>query len=303
MSSFLERQQAAFSGSLASAASKISGGAKRPLAPPSPSPSVASTTSAAPGASGSTPTKNNKSKRPDGATIYSQPENTGVGTELGTNMLYAVQNLKEKDRPLTLAEIVDNLSVSRREEAYHMALVDRLRNNPRIQWVPDPKLSEQTWKSGTYVHRPIIPNVKNKVQLLGFLQKKKDANGVAVKDLKDGWPSCEDAIGELEREHKILVVRTKKDNHPRMVWIDDASLWHPVDPEFQNMWHKVEVPSLDDIVRRLSQVGQKPTSEDPRLKKIAAPKVEKKKKRAVRRSGKTTNTHMEHLLKDFANHK
>ncbi|KAJ9151152.1 Transcription initiation factor IIE subunit beta [Pleurostoma richardsiae] len=295
--SFLERQQAAFSGSLASAAAKMSSSTKRPLAPPSPSPSVASTTSVAP--AGTTPTKGKKS-RDAGGVIYSQPENTGLGNELATQMVYAVQHLKERDRPLKLDDILDHLSATRQPESFQVSIMERLRASPSVQWIPDPNLSEQTWKSGTYVHRPKIPGVKSKTQLLAYLQSLADAKGVEVKDLKDGWKDADQGIADLEREHRVLVVRAKKDGTARWVWPNDPTLCHTVDPEFRNMWHKVEVPSVDDIVRRLTQVGQKPTSEDPRLKISNAPKVKKEKKRAVRRSGKTTNTHMEHLLKDFA---
>jgi len=292
MSSYLDRQRAAFSSGLASVADKIQ--VKRP-APVSPSPSIASTTSAA---AGGTPTK--KAKRDVAATIYSQPENTGVGASIGTNLVYAVEYLKQNSKPITLEKVLNHLNLNKEPEAHQKEIVERLRNHPRIAWNPDPALSEQTWGSGTYEHKPIIPNVKDKTALLKYLQLRTDAQGVTVKDLKDGWPDCEAAISQLEAEKKILVVRTKKDNHPKMVWLDDPTLSHDVDQEFQTMWHRVEVPGPDDIVRRLVAVGQKPTSEDPRTKLAAAPKEKKQKKRVQRRTGKATNTHMEHLLKDYS---
>jgi transcription initiation factor TFIIE subunit beta len=292
MSSYLERQQNSFTSGLSAAASKLSGG-KRPLAPPSPSPSITSTTSAA---AGTTPTKKDR----DVPTVFSQPANTGTGNSLLAQMTYVIDWLKQKDEPKTVHEILEYISGRNKSQEEQEEFANFVRNNPHIQWIPDPSLSEQTWRSGTYLHRPLIPNVKTKTQLLGYLQKRVDAQGVSVKDLKDGWADCEAAIDDLEREHRVLVVRWKKDNHPKTVWINDASLVHPVDPEFQTMWHKVEVPGVDMIVQRLSAVGQKPTSEDPRLKMIATPKVEKKKKRATRRQGKATNTHMEHLLKDYS---
>jgi len=293
MSSYLERQQQAFASSLASAASKIQ--VKRP-APVSPSPSVTSTTSAAAG-----PTPGKKAKRDAGATIYSQPENTGVGVALGTNIVYAVDYLKKNTGDtVSLARLFSYFNWNKEPEPFQREIVERLRGHPRVAWNPDAALPEQTWRSGSYEHRPVIPHVRNKTALLAHLQRRNDAQGVTVKDLKDGWPDCEEAIAELEREHKILVVRTKKDNHARMVWSNDATLFRAVDPEFQSLWHRVEVPSLDDIVRRLAAVGQKPTSEDPRTKMVAAPKEKKQKKRVQRRGGKATNTHMEHLLKDYS---
>lgn len=296
--SFLERQRAA------NAASKtvvdLTKDSKSTLAPPSPSPSVASTTSAlaGPGTAASTP----KKKRPgDGVDIFSQPALTGTGTELGTQMVYAVNHLKEKDKELSITDIVDHLTRRPVAEQEWTELVENLRKHPRVKWTPDPSLTEQNTRSGTYRHNPVIPGVKSKETLLAYLQAKKDAMLVHVKDLEDGWPKDRlyPAITELEREHKILVVRTKKDNHPRYVWQDDPSLWHDVDHEFQAMWHKTNIPALDDINRLLLQAGQKPASEDPRLKVINA-KVEKAKPKKKKKAPRNlTNTHLKGHLSMF----
>jgi len=304
MSSSLERQQAAFAGSMSAAASKLTGGSKRALAPPSPSPSVGSTASAA---AGGTPRKDRDTPGLSGSSghpiVYSQPANTGMGDSIIAQMTYTVSWLRTKEEPQTYLDVLGYLSGTNRSEHDQEFFVEQMRSHSQIQWIPDPTLSEQTWRSGTYIHKPAIPNVRTKTQLLGYLQKKTDASGVLVKDLKDGWPDCEAALTELEAEHKILVVRAKKDGVAKMVWLDDPSLFHPVDPELKVMWAKVEVPGLDTIVQRLKLAQQKPTSEDPRDKLLAAPKVEKKKKRAQRKTGKSTNTHMVHLLKDYSHMK
>ncbi|EGS19666.1 putative transcription initiation factor [Thermochaetoides thermophila DSM 1495] len=271
------------------------------LAPPSPSPSVGSTASAAPGG-GPTSVGTPRKDRDGAPIVYSQPDRTGTGENIISQMAYAISWLRSKEEPQTYWDVLSYLSATSRPESEQEYFVDQMRRNPQIQWIPDPDLSEQTWKSGTYVHRPIIPGVKSKDTLIAYLQKKQDASGVSVKDLKDGWPDCEQAIAELEREHKVLVVRAKKDGAARMVWLDDPSLFHEVDPELKLMWARVEVPSVDTIVQRLLAAQQKPASEDPRLKQAAnAPtQQDKKKKRAQRRTGKATNTHMEHLLKDYS---
>jgi transcription initiation factor TFIIE subunit beta len=299
MSSYLDTQKSVLKNALASTGGKISaksapsGSLTASLAPPSPSPSIGSTTSK------NETTPNAKRKRDATAPIYSQPENTGFGNDVLTQMTFAVEYLKKKDEAKAITDILDHLSLVKYNESHKQTLVEQMRRHPRIQWVPDPALSEQTWRSGAYLHRPLIPGVKNKTSLLAYLQRKIDATGVSVKELKDGWPDCEESLAELEREHRILVVRTKKDNHPRMVWINDPSLCNDLEQEFKIMWHRVQVPSIDDIVRKLSAVGQKPTSEDPRLKAANLPKAKQQKKRAQRRPGKSTNTHMEHLLKDY----
>lgn len=301
MSSSFDRQQVSFLSSMSAAASKLGSGAgtKRSLAPPSPSPSVGSTTSAAAGSL--TPRRADRDT-PAANIVYSQPALTGTGDSIISQMAYAVSWLRGKDEAQLCVDVLGYLSATARPESEQEFFVDQMRRNPQIQWIPDPALSEQTWRSGTYAHRPVIPGVKNKTQLLAYLQKKTDASGVSVKDLKDGWPDCESAINELEKEHRVLVIRAKKDGAARMVWLDDASLFHEIDPQLKLMWARVEVPSTDNIVARLVAAQQKPASEDPRIKAAQAPK-ENKKKKAQRRSGKSTNVHMEHLLKDYSHMK
>lgn len=301
----MDRQQASFLSSMSAAAAKLGPGAgtKRSLAPPSPSPSIGSTTSAA--AAGSlTPRRDRGADTSAGTNIvFSQPALTGTGDSVISQMAYAVSWLRSKDEPQTCVDVLGYLSATARPEKEQEYFVEQMRKHPQIQWIPDPALSEQTWRSGTYVHRPTIPDVKNKTQLLAYLQRKTDASGVSVKDLKDGWADCEAGIAELEKEHKVLVVRAKKDGAARMVWLDDPSLFHEVDPQLKLMWSRTEVPSVENIVARLVAAQQKPASEDPRIKAMQAPKAEKKKKRVQRRTGKSTNVHMEHLLKDYSHMK
>lgn len=304
MSSYLEKQSSAFKGTLASAASKLSNPssikgatlakAAASLTPGSPALSQVS--------DGGTP-RGAKRKRDAGPDIpFSQPQLTGYGAEVKTNMTFAVDYLKgKKGVTKTLADIIGHLSLLSQSEEHKKQLAEGLRGHPRVEWRPDGNLTEQTWQTGTYKHRPIIPGVHDGVTLLAHLQRKTDASGVAVRDLKDGWPDCEDTLTEVENEHRILVVRTKKDNLPRYVWADDPSLFHSVEPEFQNMWQRVQIPSLDDMHRKLTNVGQKPTSDDPRKAKDGAGgKPKTQKKRSGKRIGKVTNVHMAHLMQDFS---
>ncbi|CZR57121.1 related to transcription initiation factor IIE, beta subunit [Phialocephala subalpina] len=297
MASYLAKQQAAFKSDAMSAAPKVAT-KQRSLAPPapesapSPAPSNASNASKSEG-------KDMKRKREPQNVVYSQPAATGYGTEAFTQVTYVIEFLKKKNEPKTFREILEYLSQVNADDRTKVLIARILRQHERVHHTPDPNLKVQSYDSGLFEHKPII-NVRSKKDLIAYLQAKVDAQGVSVKDLKDGWPDCEDAIDELEKEHKILVTRTKKDNHARMVWGNDPTLHHEVDFEFQDMWHKTELPSVDELVRKLQDAGQKPASEDPSKRIKAAPKPKEKKKRAPRRGGKTTNTHMAHLLKDFS---
>lgn len=292
MSSYLEKQQAAFKSEVKAVSSQVT--AKRslaaPVSAPSPAPSNASNTS-------KSENKDVKRKREPTNVVYSQPAATGYGTVAFTQVTYVIEFLKKKDEAKTFKEILEYLSQVHADEGTKRLIIQILKKHDRVRWIPDPQ--SKVWDSGTFIHNPII-NVRTKNDLIGFLQIRADAQGVSVKDLKDGWPDCEDAIDELEKNHKILVTRTKKDNHARMVWINDPTLVHHVDHEFHVMWRQVELPSVDELVRKLMDAGQKPASEDP-SKRIKAPtKPKEKKKRAARKGGRTTNTHMEHLLKDYS---
>jgi transcription initiation factor TFIIE subunit beta len=293
MSSYLEKQQAAFTSNVISAAPKISNKrtfAAQPASAPSPAPSNASNAS-------KTESKDPKRKREPQSVVYSQPATTGYGTEAFTQVTYVIDFLKKKAEPKTFQEILEYLSQVHVEEAKKRLIISILKKHDRVRWIPDSQ--SKSWDSGTFIHRPII-NVRTKNDLVAYLQTKPDAQGVSVKDLKDGWSDCEDAINELESEHKILVTRTKKDNHARMIWSNDPSLVHKIDPEFQVMWRQTELPSVDELVRKLQEVGQKPASEDPSKRVKAPPKPKEKKKKPPRKGGRTTNTHMEHLLKDYS---
>lgn len=292
MSSYLEKQQEAFKSNVISAAPKVSNKrtlAAPPVSAPSPAPSNASNVSRNEG-------KDSKRKREPENVVFSQPAATGYGTEVGTQITYVIDFLKKKDQPKTIQEILEYLSQVHVAPEKKRLIASILKIHERVTHIRDPKNND--WDSGTFVHKPII-NVRCKLDLIAYLQKKSDAQGVSVKDLKDGWPGCEAAIDELEEEKKVLVTRTKKDNHARMVWLNDPSLLHTVDPEFQVMWHKTELPSVDDLVRKLISANQKPASEDPSKRIKPLPKPKEKKRKAPRKGGRTTNTHMEHLLKDY----
>lgn len=300
MSSYLDRQSAAFSSGAAAAASKVS--RPKTLAAPTSAPSPAASQVSSNGdPKESKDAKDAKRKRdlPAQNIVYSQPADTNFGTHAYTQVTYVIEFLKKKDEPKSFQEILEYLSQMHLPEQGQRALATILRKHGRIEWMPPPDAKSRTWDSGTFKHKPIIA-VRSKTDLLAYLQKRADAQGVSVKELKDGWPDCEAALTELENAHKILVTRSKKDNYARFVWANDASLYYPVEYEFVKMWNDIKLPeNNDDIVNKLLQAGQKPASEDPAKRVKAALKPKDKKKRVARKGGRTTNTHMQHLLKDY----
>jgi transcription initiation factor TFIIE subunit beta len=298
MSSYLEKAQKAFRSDVQGAAAKVSN--KRTFNDPKPS--TASPTPKNPTPSPSKQDKDKEAKRKREAaapTVFSQPADTGRGTDTQTQIIYIRDYLRNKGDERSWQEIYDYLGLNRTHSLQdQLLLVGILQKHPYVEWIPDPKKKAQSWDSGTYKYRPKI-NVRNKDDLIAYLQRKADAQGVLVKDLADGWADCEQGITELENEYRVLVTRTKKDGKARMVWANDPTLVHEVDTEFQMMWLQTELPAPDDLVRKLIEAGQKPASEDPSKRVKGPSKAKEKKKRPPRKGGRTTNTHMEHLLRDY----
>ncbi|KAI0189648.1 hypothetical protein F4808DRAFT_34021 [Astrocystis sublimbata] len=302
---------------------KMNNNGKR-LAPPSPAPGA----NGSPTKSDGTPTSSAKRQKrehgsslrdrattPTPAAAAAAAKATDFGTHMMTQLTYVVDFLKSKRAAKTLQEVLDHLTLHNLPEHQQHIFVNLMHKHSRIEHVPAPKGAKTAsdkdkdkdkqlpaWRTGKYQFKAKIPGVHNKMTLLAHLQQKTDASSLSVKDLKDGWPDCDGAITELEKEHKILVVRTKKDNHAKFVWIDSPRLSHAVDPEFLNLWHRTELPVPDDMVRKLVAIGQKPASEAPSLNVKAGNKAAKKRK-AARPPKHQSNAHMAHLLKDYSHMK
>ncbi|KAI1814877.1 hypothetical protein GGS20DRAFT_375425 [Poronia punctata] len=240
------------------------------------------------------------SPTPTPAAAAAAAKATDFGTHLMTQLTYVVDFLKAKGVPKTLQEVLDHLTLGHLPEPKMRLFVGLMAKHQRIEHIPAPKdvAQEDRWRMGTYQFKAKIPGVHDKISLLSHLQQKRDASSLSVKDLKDGWPDCDQALTELENEHKILVVRTKKDNIAKFIWLDDARLWNTVDTEFIAMWHKCELPAPDDMVRKLIAVGQKPSSEAPQNVAKVTTKAAKKRK-STRPAKHQSNAHLAHLLKDY----
>lgn len=225
------------------------------------------------------------------ATIYSQPASTSTGQDARTNVLYAITRLKEKSpqaipRDELIAHVLPRQAVSNDPQRVGLFLTF-LNNNEKVTYHRD---------TDSYSFRP-LHDIFTADDLLTYLQKQETATGISVRDLKDGWADVETTIDRLENEHRLLVTRNKKDNHPRMVWIDDATLWLTVDGEYKDIWENIPVPEKpDDVIQALKSAGFKPagTVSQPKTKKV------EKSKKKVRRGHKTTNTHMAGLFKDYS---
>lgn len=217
--------------------------------------------------------------------VYSQPTDTALmGQHMMTLVHHTITYLKLKEVPQTPAQIASYLSIPMTAD-----LLFVLKENERLTWNP---------VSETFDYKP-IHNIRSAQALLAHLQQQTTAQGLQVKELKDGWAGAVDTIADLEERGDILVTRTKKDNQPRMVWINDKSLDIEVEDEFKAIWHKIPIPPAAELPGELEKAGLKPTSVDPStVKKESKGGQQKGRKKAQNRRVKVSNTHMTGILKD-----
>ncbi|EPS33199.1 hypothetical protein POX_a01809 [Penicillium oxalicum] len=289
--SYLQQQLKSFNASVVESANRLP--PQRRMAGNNPSASASSSLgpSSAPTPS---PVGDLKKKRHDADIVYSQPANTGTGKDIMTQVLFAIEHMKTKAVPLKFADIVSYLSLQHRanDPAYVQALRSILQRHEKVDFDPAGAGGE-----GTFSFRP-PHNVRNAEQLLQKLQSQKTAAGMSVRELREGWLNVEETINQLEREGKLLVTRNKKDDHAKMVWANDPSLIEHFDPEFKQIWEKIKIPDPQAVKEALDKAGILPTNKNKVMKPRM--KVEQKKTKKPRRSGKTTNTHMQGILRDYS---
>lgn len=254
---------------------------------PSPRPSTTASSSA---------TQDLKRKRPDIGEngSYSQPADTGSGREVMTKVVYAIDYLKSKDRPISFSDIWNYLSIPMDQEQHRTVLRQALVAHPKVDYEPRGLDGQPSFR-----FRP-MHNVRSGEELKGYLQRQTTAQGISVRELRDGWPSAIAEIEEMESKGELMVTRNKKDNVPKMVWPNDPSLSQHIDEDFQNFWHKIKLPANPSDMRlELEKAGLTPTSQIKEAVKVLGNKD--KKKRINRKAGKSTNTHMAGILKDYSN--
>ncbi|KAF2706278.1 transcription initiation factor IIE, beta subunit, partial [Pleomassaria siparia CBS 279.74] len=236
-----------------------------------------------------------KRKRTDDVTpatvVYSQPQETGTGNHVYTQLTYTIEHLRNTQKWMTFKEIMDYLNIQEHEHQTRAQLQVLYRSqNPanRVEYNP---------RTDTYRYKPKY-DIRSTAELQGWLQTQKSAQGLSVKDLKDGWSNVQDDIKKLEDKQQILVKRNHKDSQAKTVWFNDPSLMHKMDDEFKHQWHGILLPANpDDLRNKLIGAGLKPSSA-PR--EAISTKGKEKKRKTVRHSGKQTNNHMQNILKDFS---
>ncbi|KAF1991800.1 transcription initiation factor IIE, beta subunit [Aulographum hederae CBS 113979] len=150
----------------------------------------------------------------------------------------------------------------------------------------------------SYRFKPRYP-VRNEKQLKSFLQEQISMRGFAVAQLKEGFPDVGGCVDKLAQHDEVLLWRDKK-NMPKMVWANDPSLKIQMDKTFVTKWHEIALPAAqDDLRKKLEAAGIKASSQKKAPLKVGP----KQKRKAPRRGGRQTNTHMTNILKDYSHRK
>jgi len=218
--------------------------------------------------------------------VYSQPADTGTGTNVNTQLVYAVNHLKSTPNPMRLQDlaIVTNTPLDT-----DSALLEKFKAHDKVQY--DPKTDLYSYKHEF--------TFRNKAALLTEIQRQtRKGGGISVRALKESWKEAPQAIEELEKEGEVLVTRTMKDGQLRMVFWNEIKPTEeaggmPVEKEFNDLWHSLKVPNDVDLLRQLASEGLQVTASETVIPKV--PTVKKKGKRGGaprQRPVRITNTHL-----------
>lgn len=290
MADKLNRQLASFKQELGDVTTRNINSSRPAGAAPSSTPARTSTPKPTVASGTATPKRNHED-------AFSGPlaSNQGHGQELLTQVHYAVDKLKKNNLdPISFDDLISYLSLPNDAQRRIPLIKRALQDNPSVDFVPKARSGNG---KDSFRYRPKHP-VTNAEQLKDYLARQTTAQGILVKELKDGWPDCHKAIDELEKQHYLLATRNKKDGLAKMVWPDSPSYHTHISGDFKEFWMKTKLPVTEGEIRNeLEKAGITPTSQVKEIKK----EIRKNdRKKASRRGGKTTNVHMAGILKDYS---
>jgi len=257
-------------------------------APAQPAPSVSTSTA------DDSADKKGKKKKPKANIVFSQPADTGTGTNINTQLVYAVSQLKSNGNPMRLSDlaIITNTPLDT-----DRVLLEKFKHHDRVAY--DPKTDLYSYKHDF--------NVRSKPELLTEIQRQtRKGHGLSVRSLKESWKEAPQAVEELEKEGLVFVTRTVKDGQLRMVFFNEVKGDDQgpieVDQEFLDIWHSLAVPNDTDLLKDLHNEGLHATAAEATILKAPTTKKKGKKSAPRQRQARIINTHMRNeidLSKDY----
>lgn len=203
-------------------------------------------------------------------------------SHLSTQLHLAVECIKQQEHPIHIDKLKECLSFEITNNLLSLLKnIDKIRHN-----------QENDTLEYVSLHKILTED-----DLLLFLKKQTTFKGVSIDDLKDGWPSYLKVINDLEAKSKIIVLRSKKENLPKLVWFNSLPEVKSVDDEFKEIWFKIQIPEGNALYDELIKNNIKTSGKHPDLMKKRPLQQDKQKKKTRKR--KITNIHMKKILKDY----
>ncbi|KAF8512099.1 hypothetical protein BU17DRAFT_96631 [Hysterangium stoloniferum] len=210
-----------------------------------------------------------------------------------TQLVYAVDHLKSNGNPMRLQELAIVTDTPLMSDP---TLLEKFKAHDRI--VHDPKTDLYSYRHDY--------TFKNKASLLTEIQRKtQNGGGISVRLLKESWKEAPQAVEELEKEGDVLVTRTMKDGHMRLVF------WNEIRPDEESGGMRVEQGMYDLIFLAVSLIlatvslaseGLQATAAETVIPKPPAGKKKGKKIGTRQRQSRITNVHLKgdiDLTKDY----
>ncbi|KAM0786155.1 hypothetical protein ACM66B_006962 [Microbotryomycetes sp. NB124-2] len=166
-----------------------------------------------------------------------------IGRHWATQLLHAVDYLKQHANPIRLEELAIRSGV------------EALLSNPQLlQSFTSHERVLVDDRLGLYSYKPDYV-LRSKADLVSLLRVHATRGGFAVKTLRDSWPQVNNAIEELEREGKVFVMRTggsgDREGQMKAVYLNEMPEQNSIDKEFRDLWSTLKTPIEDELANEL----------------------------------------------------
>ncbi|XP_071685886.1 transcription initiation factor IIE subunit beta-like isoform X1 [Rutidosis leptorrhynchoides] len=222
-----------------------------------------------------------------------------------TERLQHINNIRKSPVGAQIKRVIDLLFESRQsftaeqinEACYvdvkgNKAVFESLAKNPKVNY---------EGKCFSYKSKH---NVRDQKELLRLIRT--FAEGIAVADLKDAYPTVMDDLQALKAARQIWLL-SNFDSQEDIAYPNDPRVPIKVDDELKQLFRAIELPrDMLDIERDLQKNGMKPATNTARRRVMAQngnvsskPKLKKKKKTEISKRTKLTNAHLPELFKNL----
>ncbi|PKI84537.1 hypothetical protein MVES_001734 [Malassezia vespertilionis] len=198
--------------------------------------------------------------------VYSQPADTGIGVHESTQLVAAIDALKRRGNPVRLEDfaLMHGIQGLMDEKS---ALFCRFSAHPKVQY--DKKTDLWSYKPDYNVHSPadVVELLREKYYRPSALTPTSAASGMRVAELRESYPPAREVVDELMsvqpfEDREVLALRGKRDGAVKYVFWNPVrgDEVKPIDSEFKELWHGLQVPDVVDLAADLESEGLSATT-------------------------------------------